>query len=864
MDTAIDILSDLAKFKREIPDDLEYFTAAAQHIINSIACDKTLKRTVIPFLNDAIEEDKGIITAIITQIADLSPDAIKNFPEMHAVLEESLSTHPQVKLDPTLIMDLFGHSDYRVRILGLSLLSREIMISVRKVNNTSDDTEIKIHESRMIKEWTQIISDYFYDENSYVRARALQEIAKLAKERCTPTSVFLILISRIQSRVLDTTSTVRSKALEAATELLINNSLSTNLNSEYLQNQLAEFEGKDEEIQKYTLIQSTIESANNFRQIVQNIASIITIAKESEFTNIYSYLVAASIFKLDGLIDVLQQLICHLASNLKPSLRKLVLETLTSVIFGKSDLTEQTNSYLNFVAQLPFHYDKVFLDYLKEATIPKSKEICLKLLTDLNNGNTSILRPLSLIYQSTDLQSQSITAVLIKHIYLNTRANDELIIPEKPMFLLELLTTLSSTVSSITDPGPVVSTIQPLLAYRLHPQLWVSIATEIFCVLESLLSLDEVGIVGKQLIAAHSDWEYSVHVHLFVVTRYANLLFKTTSMMIAEKEKRLKVLQATQEFTEENVERIALESGLANAAQYQNNMVSPYLDIMRTVGMAAIDCLEENLEDQFITILSLQCATAVALCDKKLHSALLPYLSQIISEDPSQHLRMVAIACFGDLMMANVDISWNSMYRNSIYIGCRDDNVEVARTALAVISKLLMQAVIKPDHGLGHILALTVSTDAKSRALALHLCHQLASQTPSPLYNFFGDIIGEIRLERSITNEDFRTVMKLILSQIRTAKENEGLLMKLFERIENSDSLEDARCYSECLSYLKLQPTYIQKLPHLIKETISRKWLSDSVIVNNIIDVVNHHHDNEALKEIQRIVQEMTAMTIIT
>jgi hypothetical protein len=150
-----------------------------------------------------------------------------------------------------------------------------------------------------------------------------------------------------------------------------------------------------------------------------------------------------------------------------------------------------------------------------------------------------------------------------------------------------------------------------------------------------------------------------------------------------------------------------------------------------------------------------------------------------------------------------------------------DDDVTVRYNTLTVLTHLVLNDMIKVKGQVSHVVMCLVDPCARVRDLSAMLFTRLSERSNNPVYNLLGDIIAILSRDkttaaattatgkgatddesaavevacvestdsdaylpkRSLTQEEFQTVMHFLLSFVKNTKQADGLLERLLMRL---------------------------------------------------------------------------------
>lgn len=151
-------------------------------------------------------------------------------------------------------------------------------------------------------------------------------------------------------------------------------------------------------------------------------------------------------------------------------------------------------------------------------------------------------------------------------------------------------------------------------------------------------------------------------------------------------------------------------------------------------------------------------------------------------------------------------------WTSKIFDCLQSREISVRRTALKIVSRLVLCDILKPKNQISTIANLIVDEDDNIASLSRYFFIELSKKL-NAIYNVLPDIISRLsNSETGISEENFRTVMRFIFELIDKSSHIDRLVDKLCGRFMDTD---DERHWSDlafCLSLLKYSDKSMAKL----------------------------------------------------
>jgi len=306
---------------------------------------------------------------------------------------------------------------------------------------------------------------------------------------------------------------------------------------------------------------------------------------------------------------------------------------------------------------------------------------------------------------------------------------------------------------------------------------------------------------------------------------------------IQEEEKEKKGKKSTSKTPGGSRRKSARDSTVSNM-----NKDSGLDDEMGVGGAAAEDAEAEFIrkicEREIVTgdnLLSLFAPVAVMICSNpttyknaELRSSAALALSRFMmvsSEFCDQHLQLVFTileksensTVRSNMMIALGDLCFRfpnliEPWTPHLYARLRDDSVEVRKTAVTILTHLILNDMLKVKGQISEMAICLEDKEDKISSSAKRLFSELARKG-NALYNIAPDIISRLSDPDTGVDENvFRTIMKYILQFIQKDKQAESLVEKLCHRFRATRTDRQWRDLSFCLSLLPYTEKTLKKL----------------------------------------------------
>ncbi|XP_050420511.1 condensin complex subunit 1 [Adelges cooleyi] len=205
------------------------------------------------------------------------------------------------------------------------------------------------------------------------------------------------------------------------------------------------------------------------------------------------------------------------------------------------------------------------------------------------------------------------------------------------------------------------------------------------------------------------------------------------------------------------------------------------------------------------------------------------------SEDSATRIDLVI--GFGSLVFKHPNLM--EPYTDRLYARLKDDCVKVRYTALLTIVDLIRQEMIKVRGQIAGIAKLLVDEDEKIKQITKQF-FGVISEKGNSLYNVLSDIISILSNPDDLLPEnDFQTIMKILLPFITKERQLESLVEKLCLRLKESTHDIQASYLSFCLMFIKYSDKSLTKLLDNISHYSEK--LKNPLVYNNFNILISNN-----------------------
>eukprot|EP00658_Telonema_sp_P-2_P036939 TRINITY_DN26622_c0_g1_i1.p1 TRINITY_DN26622_c0_g1~~TRINITY_DN26622_c0_g1_i1.p1 ORF type:complete len:418 (-),score=150.08 TRINITY_DN26622_c0_g1_i1:300-1418(-) len=225
----------------------------------------------------------------------------------------------------------------------------------------------------------------------------------------------------------------------------------------------------------------------------------------------------------------------------------------------------------------------------------------------------------------------------------------------------------------------------------------------------------------------------------------------------------------------------------------------------RAVVQAAQGACDDELRSAAIFAMCKCMIVSEQFCES--HLRLLFTLLQ--SGNSSPRTRSLIVVALGDLAFRfpNLLEPWN----DHMYSCLQDQDTDVRKNMLMVMTHLVLNDMIKAK-GKIYLVALCLEdSDDRIKDLARLFWSEFSTKG-NALYNVIPDLISNLSICGTISQDGFRAVMKVLMSSISKDKQCESLVEKLCHRIADSKETKPGLGLLFCMSQLNMSHRAVGKL----------------------------------------------------
>ena len=183
-------------------------------------------------------------------------------------------------------------------------------------------------------------------------------------------------------------------------------------------------------------------------------------------------------------------------------------------------------------------------------------------------------------------------------------------------------------------------------------------------------------------------------------------------------------------------------------------------------------------------------------CEKSL-----PLLITVMEKSPDPVVRSNAILGLGDMAVCfNSLVDENTDY---LYYRLHDDDIMVQRTCLMTITFLILAGQVKVKGQLGEMAKCLENPDHTIGNMCRLFFTELAAKD-NAIYNGFIDIFSNLSSDKALERDNFKKIMKFLISFIDKERHQRQLSEKLFARLMTCTSQEqwdDIAFVLNCIPY---------------------------------------------------------------
>jgi condensin complex subunit 1 len=163
----------------------------------------------------------------------------------------------------------------------------------------------------------------------------------------------------------------------------------------------------------------------------------------------------------------------------------------------------------------------------------------------------------------------------------------------------------------------------------------------------------------------------------------------------------------------------------------------------------------------------------------------MPFILKAMHQDPDLAIRTTLLIAVGDLATKHPLVF--DPFTGELFAALADLDTTVRRTALMVISHLVLNDQIKAKSHIARVAFCLEDTDGRTRELAKIFFHEVAQRQKNGVYNMLPDIISRLSSASSpLEPESVRAILNYMLSFLSDVRLLDSLVLKLTARIPHS------------------------------------------------------------------------------
>ncbi|RXM36742.1 Condensin complex subunit 1 [Acipenser ruthenus] len=258
---------------------------------------------------------------------------------------------------------------------------------------------------------------------------------------------------------------------------------------------------------------------------------------------------------------------------------------------------------------------------------------------------------------------------------------------------------------------------------------------------------------------------------------------------------------ASAEDTEAELIRRICETELLSGEQMLSSFVPLILQVCNNPGKYS----DPQLTTTACLALSKYMMISSEFCDAHLR-----LLFTMLEKSALPSVRSNTIIALGDLTIRfpNLIEPWTP----HLYARLRDDAPSVRKTAVIVMTHLILKDMVKVKGQVSEMAVLLMDSEQEIMALAFNFFNELAAKD-NAIYNLLPDIISRLSdPENGVEEEPFHTIMKQLFSYITKDKQTESLVEKLCQRFRTARTERQWRDLAYCLSLLSFAERGLRKM----------------------------------------------------
>ncbi|GLV35189.1 CAP-D2 condensin subunit [Carabus blaptoides fortunei] len=254
---------------------------------------------------------------------------------------------------------------------------------------------------------------------------------------------------------------------------------------------------------------------------------------------------------------------------------------------------------------------------------------------------------------------------------------------------------------------------------------------------------------------------------------------------------------------------------------------------------------------------SLQASTALALTrfmtvSSRLCQDNLQLLMTVLEKSKYPSVKNNIIVGLADMLhrFPNVIEPWSA----HLYKTVKDENETVRITAVTIISKLIMEDMLRVKGTIADV-ALCIVDECPEIVRMTEDFFRALTQKNNVIYNVFPDIVSRLSNDMNQINEDvFRKVLTFLVSLIDKDKQMESLVDKLCMRLSTTEKVRVWRDIAFCLTLLNQNERSLGKMEENFGCFKTR--LEDDAVYDLLISIV-HKYRNSSKDEVKSVAMRL-------
>ncbi|XP_029170808.1 condensin complex subunit 1 [Nylanderia fulva] len=295
-----------------------------------------------------------------------------------------------------------------------------------------------------------------------------------------------------------------------------------------------------------------------------------------------------------------------------------------------------------------------------------------------------------------------------------------------------------------------------------------------------------------------------------------------------------------------------VNNALENEIVTGNGLLAKFVPLVLDVCKYHDKYNNENLQAAASLALSKMMTVSSIFCEQSLQ-----LLVTILERSPYPGVRSNMLIGLSDLAtrFPNQVEPWSK----HIYGRLRDQNVDVRRTCVRMLSNLIMREMIRVKGQVSELALCIIDEDKQIRQNTKDFFNQLA-QKGNALYNIVPDILSRLAdPELNLEEKQFQETIKYILGLIQRERQIDTIIDKICARFKLATTERQWRDLSYCLTLLQFSGKSIRRLIEslpLLKEKIHYKPVLAAL--QNIIEQAKKKADaTAACTELEEKIQEL-------